>query len=98
MKAYTLDRASTPALRGTQQRLMELLGFPPIPPAELARIAVPTRLIWGRHDLATPLSVAQAASTSYGWPLQVIEHAANDAAMDQPEEFLAVLRGVLEQR
>ena len=29
--------------------------MPAIPPADLARIAVPTTLIWGRHDLATRL-------------------------------------------
>ena len=62
--------------------------MPAIPPAELARIAVPTTLIWGRHDLATPLSVAEAASARYGWPLHVIEDAADDPPIEQPEAFL----------
>jgi pimeloyl-ACP methyl ester carboxylesterase/ubiquinone/menaquinone biosynthesis C-methylase UbiE len=96
IKAYNLDRAHTPGLQGTQQGLMEQFGLPPIPSADLARIAVPTTLIWGRHDLATPLSVAQTARTRYGWPLHVIDSAADDAPMEQPEAFLDALRAALE--
>ena len=55
LKAYNLDRARTPSLQAAQHSLMEQFGMPAIPPAELARIAVPTTLIWGRHDLATQL-------------------------------------------
>ena len=39
---------------GRARQPMEQFGMPAIPPADLARIAVPTTLIWGRHDLATP--------------------------------------------
>jgi pimeloyl-ACP methyl ester carboxylesterase len=53
---------------------------------------VPTTLIWGRHDLATPLAVAEAASARYGWPLRVIEDAAGNPGMEQPEAFLQALR------
>ena len=95
IKAYNLDRARTPSLQATQHSLMEQFGMPAIPPAELARIAVPTTLIWGRHDLATPLSVAEAASARYGWPLHVIEDAADDPPMEQPEAFLEALRAAL---
>jgi pimeloyl-ACP methyl ester carboxylesterase len=52
-------------------------------------------LIWGRHDLATPLSVAEAASTRYGWPLQVIDDAADDPAVEQPEATVRALRRAL---
>jgi pimeloyl-ACP methyl ester carboxylesterase len=75
---------------------MERYGMPAIPPADLARIDVPTTLIWGRHDLATPLSVAEEASVRYGWPLHVVESAADDPPMEQPEAFLEALRTVLE--
>jgi pimeloyl-ACP methyl ester carboxylesterase len=75
---------------------MEQFGMPAIPPAELERIAVPTTLIWGRHDLATPLSVAEAASKRYGWPLRVIEDAADDPPIEQPKAFLAALDAVFE--
>lgn len=95
IKAYNLDQARTPGLRATQHALMERFGMPAIPPADLARIAVPTTLIWGRHDLATALPIAQAASTDYGWPLQVIENAADDPPLEQPEAFLEALRAVL---
>jgi pimeloyl-ACP methyl ester carboxylesterase len=96
IKAYNLDRARTSALHATQQSLMEQFGMPAIPPAELERIAVPTTLIWGRHDLATPLSVAEAASKRYGWPLRVIEDAADDPPIEQPKAFLAALDAVFE--
>jgi pimeloyl-ACP methyl ester carboxylesterase len=48
-------------------------------------------VIWGRHDLATPLRIAEAASARYGWPLHVIEEAADDPTIDQPEAFLRAL-------
>lgn len=95
LKAYNLDRARTASLQATQQRLFEHFGLPAVPPDELARIDVSTTLIWGRHDLATRLAVAEAASARYGWPLQVIENAADDPPMEQPEAFLAALRAVL---
>jgi pimeloyl-ACP methyl ester carboxylesterase len=36
---------------------------------DLARIAIPTTLIWGRHDLQTPRRIAEAASDRHRWPL-----------------------------
>jgi pimeloyl-ACP methyl ester carboxylesterase len=57
---------------------------PSHPEDVLMRIAVPTALIWGRHDLQTRLSVAEAASVRYGWPLQVIEGARDDPFFEQP--------------
>jgi pimeloyl-ACP methyl ester carboxylesterase len=74
-----------------QRGLMEQFGMPAIAPTELAQITVPTTLIWGRHDLATPLSVAEAASARYAWPLHVIEAAADDPALEQPAAFLRAL-------
>lgn len=96
IRAYNLDRARAPALGAAQHALMERYGMPAIPPADLARIRVPTMLIWGRHDLATPLSVAQDASVRYGWPLHVVENAADDPAMEQADAFLETLRAALE--
>ena len=91
-RAYNLDRARTPSVQAALGALMEQFGMPAIPPAELERIAVPTTLIWGRHDLATPLAVAEAASARYGWPLHVIEDCADDPPIEQPEAFLRALR------
>ncbi len=90
-KAYTLDRALAPAAQAAQGALMEEFGFAPIAPDDLARIAVPTTLIWGRHDLATRLAVAEEASARYGWPLQVVEGAGDDPAMEQPERLVELL-------
>ena len=91
LKAYNLDRAHTPDLGAVQRRLMEQFGMPAIEPSELARIRVPVMLIWGRHDLATPLGVAEAASNRYGWPLHVIENAGDDPPLEQPEAFVRAL-------
>ena len=91
-EAYNLDRARTPRVQAAMGALMGLFGVSEIPPAELARIAVPTSLIWGRHDLATPLRVAEAASARHGWPLHVIDNAADDPTVDQPDAFLLALR------
>ena len=91
MTAYNLELARTPAVAEAGGELMELFAMPAIPPEALGRIAVPTTVIWGRHDLATPLRVAEAACARYGWPLHVIEDAADDPTLDQPEAFLRVL-------
>jgi pimeloyl-ACP methyl ester carboxylesterase len=68
-----------------------------MPRTVLARITVPTALIWGRHDLATPLSVAERASRTFGWPLYIVEDAADEPSLDQPEAFVATLRRAIEQ-
>ena len=95
LRAYNLDRARTPSVQAAMGGLMAHFGMPAIPADELVRIAVPTTLIWGRHDLATPLRVAEAASQRHGWPLHVIERAADDPAIEQPVAFLQALRACL---
>jgi pimeloyl-ACP methyl ester carboxylesterase len=95
IKAYNLDRARAADLQPGLHRLMEEFGMPAIPPSDLARIAVPTFLIWGRHDPATPLGVAQTASTAYGWPLQVIENSGTEPPIEQPEAFLDAFHAAL---
>jgi ubiquinone/menaquinone biosynthesis C-methylase UbiE len=75
--------------------MLKSLGLPPIPPQELDEIRVPTTLIWGRHDRANRLSVATAASERYGWPLHVVEEAADDPGRDQPRAFLEALAAAL---
>ena len=94
-EAYNLERARAPSVQAALATLMERLGMPAIPAADLARIAVPTTLIWGRHDRATPLSIAEATSARYGWPLHVIENANDDPPVEQPEALLRALRAAL---
>ena len=84
-EAYNIDRARTPSAVGS---LMAHVG---IPAATFTRIEAPTALIWGRHDLATRLEVAQAAAIRHAWRLHVIEDCADDPPIEQPEAFLRTL-------
>jgi pimeloyl-ACP methyl ester carboxylesterase len=95
--AYNLELAQGPGAKAVGRMLREL-GLPRIAPAELARIAVPTTLIWGRQDRANRLRVAEAASARYGWPLHVIERCADDPPRDQPEAFLQALQTATERQ
>jgi pimeloyl-ACP methyl ester carboxylesterase len=95
LAAYALDRAWAPGQQAALGMLMPHFGFPAIPPEHLARITVPTTLIWGRHDLQVPLHVAEAASARHTWPLHVVEDAGDDPAMEQPAAFLQALRTAL---
>lgn len=90
-KRYAVERAATPEVQAAIGALIGEFAMTPIPPDELAKITVPTSLIWGRHDLAIPLDVAETASTRYGWPLHVIDDAADEPNLDQPEAFLTAL-------
>ena len=94
-EAYNLDRARTPSVVSALGALMAEFGLPAIPSDTLRRIRVPTTLIWGRHDLATALPVAEAAAERLGWPLHVIEACADDPPVEQPEAFLDTLRAAL---
>jgi pimeloyl-ACP methyl ester carboxylesterase len=93
--AYKLELARAPSAKAAG-KLLRTVGLPVIPPQQLARVAVPTSLIWGRHDRANRLAIAEQTSSRYGWPLHVIEDAADDPARDQPEAFLRALRVALD--
>ena len=92
--AYNLEKARSPATQAAVRELMQSFAVP-VAPEELARITVPTRLIWGRNDLATPLAVAQAAAQRHGWPLQVIDQANDDPPVEQPDAVLRALRAAV---
>jgi pimeloyl-ACP methyl ester carboxylesterase len=97
LRRYTLELLEEPdAMRGLGA-LMEAFALRPIPAEQLARIAVPTALVWGRQDLATTLAVAQAASARYGWPLHVIDDCADEPPLERPEAFLAVLAEAIDR-
>ncbi len=96
LRDYMLDRARAPRVKGAMKVLMKEVGVPRIPSAELARIDVRTTLIWGRQDRANRLRVAEAASAEHGWPLHVIDGAADDPPLEQPAAFLAALRLALD--
>jgi pimeloyl-ACP methyl ester carboxylesterase len=96
MRAYNLELATDGGVAGSIQALMARFGFDAIPDETLSKIAVPTALIWGRGDSIVPLSVGEAASTRYHWPLHVIENAGNEPAIEAPEAFLAALRSAFD--
>jgi pimeloyl-ACP methyl ester carboxylesterase len=89
---YNIERARSPEQQAALHELMGAFAAVPIPSEELAGIRVPTALIWGRHDLATPLKVAAAASARYSWPLHVIEDANDDPPVERPDDVLEALR------
>jgi pimeloyl-ACP methyl ester carboxylesterase len=90
-RAYSLELARMPSVRQANRRLLRELGLRQIPPEELARIDVPTTLIWGRRDRVMALATAEEASARHGWPLDVIDDAGHFVAVDQPEAFLRAL-------
>jgi pimeloyl-ACP methyl ester carboxylesterase len=95
-EAYNLDRARTSSVQDAVATLMQQFGASAIPDNSLERIAVPTTLIWGRHDHATPLAAAEETSVRFGWPLHVIENCNDDPPMEQPEALLRTLRVALD--
>jgi pimeloyl-ACP methyl ester carboxylesterase len=93
---YALECASTPQMQAALTGLVPAFGLSAIPPSVLARITVPTTLIWGRQDLHVPLEVAEAAAGRHGWPLYVLDGVGDDPSMERPEAFLAALDTVLD--
>jgi pimeloyl-ACP methyl ester carboxylesterase len=91
---YAVELADSDVARTATGALLTQFA-PPIPPAQLDRIDVPTALVWGREDIVTQLDVAEAASARHGWPLHVIDDAGDDPALDQPAAFVAALDTVL---
>ena len=96
-RAYSLELARTPSVGRANRQLLRELGLRQLTPAELARIQVPTTLVWGRQDRVMPLADAQEASERYGWPLDVIDDAGHFLGADQPEAFLQALRRALDR-
>jgi pimeloyl-ACP methyl ester carboxylesterase len=94
---YAVELVRTPQVQRAMGSFLEMYGAP-IPSDVLERIDVPTTLIWGRQDLATPVRAAQAAAQQYGWPLHVIDDAGDDPPLDQPEAFVNALRTALTGR
>jgi pimeloyl-ACP methyl ester carboxylesterase len=90
-RALNVERARRPETQAMLGRMMEDFGEPAIAPEDLDRIHVPTALIWGRDDRATPLAIAEAAGARHGWPLYVIEDSADDPPIEQPDAFVRAL-------
>jgi FAD/FMN-containing dehydrogenase/pimeloyl-ACP methyl ester carboxylesterase len=88
-EAYNLTRATAPGGIQAVGDLVERFGMQPV--AGVGQITVPVALVWGREDLATPLSVAEAFSERHGWPLHVIESCADAPQIEQPAALVRAL-------
>lgn len=95
--SYLRSRSATPSARRTMRQLIRA-GTRQVPDDELARIAIPTDLLWGRHDRMAPLRLAEHAHDSLGWPLHVIEDAGHVPFVEQPDAYLETLAAVIAQR
>lgn len=93
--SYNLKCAKDGDRKATLQSLMKKFGMPKIPSKDLDRIEVPTSLIWGRHDKANKLSIAESASKRYDWPLEVIEETRDDPKLERPKAFVRKLYRVM---
>jgi pimeloyl-ACP methyl ester carboxylesterase len=96
LAAYALEGAKTPGVRSGGRSLMKAFAVSAIPDADLARVTVPTTLIWGRDDVVTRVRVAENASARYGWPLHVIDDCGADPHLEQPAAFTDALRSALD--
>jgi pimeloyl-ACP methyl ester carboxylesterase len=71
---------------------MAILGRPDSRPG-LSRIRVPTLVLCGRQDQATPVEVArEIASDIEGARLVVVEECGHLATMERPDEVSAAMR------
>lgn len=93
--AYNLECARSSETQAAVRALMPRFTLKTIPQEELEGIAVPTTLIWGRHDRALRLEIAEEASARYGWPLHVIDDARDDPKLERPGAFMEALRSAL---
>ena len=87
---YTRARARVPHVKKTMRHLITT-QTKPIPATDLARIDVPTTLLWGRYDRMVPLAIGEAAATRHAWPLHVIDDAAHVPHIEQPDAFAETL-------
>ena len=86
--ADNMARARVPHVKRTMKGLIAT-AMKPVPGLE--RVEVPVTLLWGRHDRFVPLSLGEAASRRFGWPLQVIEDAGHVPHIEQSDAFLEAL-------
>jgi pimeloyl-ACP methyl ester carboxylesterase len=91
--AYARSQATLRHVKRTMRRLIAA-ETKQIPDADLRRIAVPTTLLWGRHDRMVPLALAQGAAERLGWSLHVVDGAAHAPHMEQPEAFAVELSAI----
>jgi pimeloyl-ACP methyl ester carboxylesterase len=90
---YTRSRAQVPHVKRTMRYLIQSQTRQ-IRDADLARIAAPVTLLWGRQDRMVPLSVARHAAARHPWRLHIVERAAHAPHIEQPDAFCAELETI----
>lgn len=95
---YNLECARDKERSDALQFLMKTLGIPKIADEKLRKIHISTALIWGRHDKANRLKIAETASEKYGWPLHIIEDTRDDPKLERPEAFVDAVNTVLKNQ
>lgn len=93
---YAVELARDPGVQAAIGSFLALFAVQPLPTEIWEAIEVPTTMIWGRQDAATPLAVAEGAAARHGWPLHVIEAAGDDPPLDRPTEFVDILLRALQ--
>jgi 2-hydroxymuconate-semialdehyde hydrolase len=93
-QTYTVERARVPHVKRTMRQLVTS-QIRRIDDADLARVRVPTTLLWGRHDRMVPIAVAHHAVRRTGWPLQVVDDAGHAPHIERPEQFCARLSALI---
>ncbi len=97
LAGYAVSRAAVPSVKQAMRQLPRS-GTKRIPDAVLHDLAVPTALVWGRHDRLVPLAIAEAAHARLGWPLHVIEGARHLPHVEQPDRFADAVTAVTGRR
>ncbi|MFP3947305.1 MAG: alpha/beta fold hydrolase [Longimicrobiales bacterium] len=93
--AYNLECARSSETQAATRALMGRVAFRTIPRDDLHALTVPTTLIWGRHDRALSLEIAEEARDRYGWPLHIIDDTRDDPKLERPEAFLRAFRSAM---
>jgi 2-hydroxymuconate-semialdehyde hydrolase len=88
--AYLLSCSTVPHVKRTMRHLIRACTKR-VPVDELRRIAVPTALLWGRHDRMVPLRVGEAARDALGWPLHVVDGTGHVPHAERTGAFLDAL-------
>ena len=91
--AYTVARARDPDVKATMRRLVSTRAWG-VPHDQLARIDVPTALLWGHEDRMAPIRIARLAARRHGWPLVVIDRAGHVPHIEQGDAFVTALEEI----
>lgn len=87
---YMVSRGAVPHVKRTMRQLLRTCPKQ-VPDLDLRAVAVPTTLLWGRHDRMVPVGVGEAARARFGWPLRVVEDAGHVPHIEQPDAFVDAL-------